>query len=226
MDESPQAGSAAKEAADAPPVTRWHLVRHAPVIGAGKGSLGLLYKTHDEPADTSNDAAFRFLADWLPAGARLITSGLKRTEATADAILAQGYAAGPRSVEDRFEEQFYGDWHGESRDALTSGDGPAPHNFWFHAAEHRPPKGESFLDVCARVSRGLDDITERHAGENIVLVGHGGTFRACLAHALGLDPDRALTISVDNLSVTRIDHRAGPGAGGDWRTVYVNRRPG
>ena len=53
---------------DSAQVTRWHLVRHAPVVGAGKGALGLLYATHDEPADTSEAAAFRWLAEWLPQG--------------------------------------------------------------------------------------------------------------------------------------------------------------
>ena len=67
-------------------VTRWHLVRHAPVVGAGKGALGLLYKTHDDPADTADAPAFRFLSGWLPAGAVLISSGLRRTDATADAL--------------------------------------------------------------------------------------------------------------------------------------------
>ncbi|MEO0499745.1 MAG: histidine phosphatase family protein [Pseudomonadota bacterium] len=207
------------------PVTRWHLVRHAPVIGAGPGALGLLYATHDEPADTSDRAAFDWLANWLPRRARLITSGLKRTEATADAILAAGWRAGPRGVDARFQEQHYGDWHGAARDTLADARRAPPHNFWFHSAAERPPGGESFADVHARVSAALDNLSREHAGETIVLVGHGGTFRAALAHALGLDLDRALTISVANLSVTRIDHRPGACAGGDWRTVYVNRRP-
>jgi broad specificity phosphatase PhoE len=211
-------------------VTRWHLVRHAPVIGAGKGALGLLYKTHDEPADVSDAAAFGFLASWLPKGALMISSGLTRTNQTADAIVAAGYEPAERIEDACFQEQFYGDWHGADRRALQGdGDGRAdvtPHNFWFHAAADAVPGGESFLDVCARVSAGLAAQTAAHAGRNIVLVGHGGTFRAALAHAMGIEPDRALTISVDNLSVTRIDHRPGTGRGGHWRTVYVNRRPG
>ena len=102
----------------------------------------------------------------------------------------------------------------------------APHNFWFHVAAEKPPGGESFEEVHARVSTALEELSAWHAGRNLILVGHGGTFRAALAHALGIPLDRALTISVDNLSVSRIDHRPGGGAGGDWRTVYVNRRPG
>lgn len=210
--------------------TRWHLVRHAPVVGAGRGALGLLYKTHDDPADVSDRPSYRWLASWLPENAILITSGLKRTEATADAFVAEGYRAAERHVDTRFEEQFYGGWHGADRDTLKDARTASPHNFWFHSAAEQPPGGESFAQVYARVSSALNDWSDRMAGRDIVLVGHGGTFRACLAHAMGLDLERALTISVDNLSVTRIDRRTSVASegikGGDWRTVYVNRRPG
>ena len=102
--------------------------------------------------------------------------------------------------------------------------GPPGHKFWFTTADDHPPGGESFRGVATRVSDALDGVTAGYPGRNIVAVAHGGTIRAALAHALGLDLDRALTISVDNLSMTRIDHKAGPGLGGDWRVVYVNRR--
>lgn len=207
-------------------VTRWHLVRHSPVVGAGKGALGLLYKTHDDPADTADAPAFRFLSGWLPAGAVLISSGLRRTDATADALLAAGYEAGERRSDARFQEQFYGDWHGADRQVIANTPARSPHNFWFHDAATQPPGGESFLDLCKRVAAVLEALSAELAGRDIVLVGHGGTFRAAMAHALGIPPDRALTISFDNLSVTRIDHRPGAHAGGAWRTVYVNRRPG
>ena len=46
-----------------------------------------------------------------------------------------------------------------------------------------------------------------------------------LAWSLGIDPDTALGISIENLSTTRVDHVAGTGLGGDWRLVYLNVRP-
>ncbi|MBV7255742.1 hypothetical protein KCG44_02965 [Pacificimonas sp. WHA3] len=38
----------------------------------------------------------------------LITSGLKRTEATADAFIAEGYAAAERHIDARFEARVCG----------------------------------------------------------------------------------------------------------------------
>ncbi len=43
--------------------------------------------------------------------------------------------------------------------------------------------------------------------------------------ALGLDPEAALAISIDNCSITRIDRIDGPGLGHGWRVMTVNRPP-
>ena len=203
-------------------ITRWYFVRHAPV----PHSASLLYATPDEPADCSNSAAFTALAGLLPVRARLLTTGLKRTEATADAIIAAGWAAVSRGIDVRLAEQHYGQWHGHSQTRLRAEliDQPR-HKHWFTTAADQPPGGESFITVAARVTAAMQAQTRDHAGQSVVAVAHGGTIRAALALALGIELDRALTISVHNLSVTRIDHVPGAGLGGDWRVVYTNRRP-
>lgn len=203
-------------------VTRWYFVRHAPVIGA----QSLLYSTHDEPADCSDRAAFQFLAGFLPKRDPLVlTSGLQRTNATAEAIRAAGWPVGTPEIEPRLAEQYYGDWHGKSlEDIKELRTGPA-HKHWWSTADDLPEGGESFRMQYARVAEAMDAWTARAAGRDIVAVAHGGTVRAALAYALGIDLDRALTLSCANLSVTRIDHVPGDGIGGDWRVVFVNRRP-
>ena len=50
---------------------------------------------------------------------------------------------------------------------------------------------------------------------------HGGVIRAAVAHALGISADSALHLSVENLSLTRLDRRA---AG--WLVGCVNELPG
>lgn len=202
------------------PVTRWHFVRHAPVIGADS----LLYATHDEAADVTDAATFDWLAKAVPAADVFISSGLRRTDATAAAMLAAGYKAPAMLRDARFAEQHYGTWHGAGEAAIAASLAPPRHNFWFTTADDAPPGGERFRDVARRVAEGVEAVTAANPGAAITCVAHGGTIRAALAHALGIDLDRALTISVHNLSVTRIDHMPGEGKGGDWRTVYVNRR--
>ena len=99
------------------------------------------------------------------------------------------------------------------------------HRFWHAPAHEAPPCGESFLMVVERVSRAIRRLTEAYAGPDIIAVAHGGTIRAALGLALGLDPEAALAISIDNCSITRIDRVDGPGLGHGWRVVTVNRPP-
>lgn len=50
---------------------------------------------------------------------------------------------------------------------------------------YRVPEGERLLDVEARVMPVIHDIVERHRGENILVVGHGGVNRIILLNAIG-----------------------------------------
>ena len=75
------------------------------------------------------------------------------------------------------------------------------------------------------MSRAIHRLVETHPGRDIIAVAHGGTIRAVLALALGLDPEAALAFTIENCSITRIDHIDGAGIGHDWRVVTVNRPP-
>ena len=44
-----------------------------------------------------------------------------------------------------------------------------------------------------------------------------------LAEALGLDPETSLSFSLENLSLTRLDHIESGDDSGIWRIVCVNR---
>jgi len=81
------------------------------------------------------------------------------------------------------------------------------------------------VQVMDRVAAALRRLTAVHAGRDIVCVAHGGSIRAALAMALGLDPEAALAFSIETLSLTRIDHIDGPGAGHGWRVGMVNLPP-
>ena len=68
-------------------------------------------------------------------------------------------------------------------------------------------------------------MNEEHRGRDIVAVTHGGTIRAALALALAVPLQTALAFTVENCSLTRIDHLAIDDAPGLWRVVAVNHRP-
>ncbi len=75
------------------------------------------------------------------------------------------------------------------------------HDFWPTSHAERPEDGESFEDVIARVGLGLERLAAAHAGEDLVIVCHGGPIRAAMAHVLRLGGDGALRFSVGNISL-------------------------
>lgn len=201
--------------------TRWWWVRHAPV-----DSAGIIYGQMDMPCDTSHLATYEGLAALLPGGAQWVVTPLRRTQQTAAAIIA-ARGDSPAWLEvPAFMEQNFGEWQGRPRDEVAAKQPERWNQFWLAPAEHAPPGGESFADLVARTRGAVAEISEREAGSDIIAVTHGGTIRAALAVALNLPPAQALAFVVDNCSLTRLDHIAGPkGEAPAWRVVTVNRNP-
>lgn len=200
--------------------TSWWWVRHAPVTETN----GRIYGATDPNADTDDPPSYAGLHAMLPPDAFWVTSHLRRTRQTAAAIAA----AGGRAIDPREEpglgEQDFGDWHGMTYNEVYAL--PSAHRFWLAPATHCPPGGESFADLCVRVTRVIHRLTAEWAGRDIVAVAHGGTIRAALAVALDLDPEGALRFATENLSVTRIDHFTGDdGHPESWRVAWQNRLP-
>nr|WP_237182495.1 histidine phosphatase family protein [Roseomonas marmotae] len=165
-------------------------------------------------------AAYRWLATRLPAGARWFTTPLSRTQATAAAIFAAGLPPVGLEVEPRFVEQHLGEWQGMTHEEFTALLTEPPHPFWPHSAGERPPGGESLADVIGRVGPALEDMAEQMPGQDIVIIAHGGSIRAAVAHAMRLDPHQAFQLSVKNLSLTRLERH-----GADWRVASINEEP-
>jgi broad specificity phosphatase PhoE len=206
--------------------TRWWFVRHAPV----PNPEGRCYGQHDLDCDVTNAAAFASLARRLPAQPVWMATTLRRTQATMNAIhAARGTRPDPLHLERELIEQSFGEWQGRTYAELGAfgrgGDAGVSHRFWLAPAHSVPPGGESFVQVMERVATAVRRLTAAHAGHDIVCVAHGGSIRAALAMALGLDPEAALAFSIETLSLTRIDHIDGPAAGHGWRVSAVNLPP-
>ena len=201
--------------------TRFFLIRHALVEPSARA---ILYGNMDvalcDLAMREEAALYRWLAARLPAPARWFVTNLSRTRATAAAIFAAGHPQSALETEPQFAEQSLGDWQGIPHDALPALLSHTPHPFWPHHGEEKPPGGESFREVLARVGGALERIADALEGQDVVIVAHGGSIRAALAHAMDLRPDQALNFSIRNLSLSRIEKH-----GADWRVVSVNEEP-
>lgn len=201
--------------------TRFHLIRHALVEPAARAMLyGSLDVALCEVTLRDEVALYRWLAHRLPRPAAWVVSSLSRTRLTARAIFAAGYPDAPLADEHDLREQELGEWQGLAHEALVERLRHPPHPFWPHAAEEVPPGGESFATVRARVAPVLERLAETHAGGDVVIVAHGGSIRAALAHALDLTAHQALVFSIRNLGLTRLE-KHGP----DWRVASVNEEP-
>jgi alpha-ribazole phosphatase len=209
-------------------VTRWWWIRHAPVTCF----TGKIYGQLDVPADCSESELFPGLARTLPRDAVWVASNLRRTHDTAEAIEKAGLELPTLVIEPDLAEQSFGDWQGCTHQDLAALRGNDWHRFWLAPAHQRPPGGESFADLVDRAARAIDRLTREHRGRDIVAVAHGGTIRAAVAVAMGLEAERALALAVDNCSLTRLDHIDGPLSSaseasdeGVWRVCHLNVPP-
>ena len=201
--------------------TRFHLIRHALVEAPARAMLyGAMDVALCDVTLKEEAALYRWLAHRLPRPATWVVSSLSRTRLTAQAIFAAGYPGQDLAVEPDLREQELGEWQGLAHEALVARLRDKPHPFWPHGAEEVPPGGESFAAMQARVAPVLERLAEAHEGGDVVIIAHGGSIRAALAHALGLTGHQALAFSIRNLGVTRLERVAG-----DWRVAAVNEEP-
>jgi len=202
--------------------TRFWLIRHALVE---ENARAILYGVMDVPlCETTlleQAPMYRALARRLPRPATWKVTPLSRTRRTAQAIFAAGYPPTELQVEPDLIEQDLGDWQGLPHDDLPARLALPKHAFWPLAGDEVPPGGESMEAVIARTGAALERLANTNRDRDVVIVSHGGTIRAAVAHALRIEADNALHLSIQNLSLTRLE-RTPEG----WRVVCVNELPG
>ncbi|ETW99225.1 MAG: hypothetical protein ETSY1_15820 [Candidatus Entotheonella factor] len=199
--------------------TRWWWIRHAPVPQLADR----IYGSTDPDADVSDVQRFTLLAQSLPPQAVWVVSSLRRTHQTAKAIEAAGYALPELIVEPGFIEQNFGALHGVLHVEHETARTDPFRDIWPTPPDVTPPGGESFVDVMSRVAAAVERLSEHHRGRDIVCIGHGGSIRAAVAHALGLSPVQALSLSFKNLTLTRLQQLHSVMDGGpSWQVLGFN----
>ncbi|SMX36925.1 histidine phosphatase family protein [Maliponia aquimaris] len=166
------------------------LIRHAPALHGGR-----LCGRTDVPADLS-DVALAPLRALLAGVAHRVASPALRCVQTAGAL----WTGQDIPIDDRLWEQDFGAQDGLPFDRVPDL-GPLSSEA---LAAHRPPGGESFADMAARVRPALEALASKARAEGpVAVVAHAGTVRAALALALGTVPP-ALAFEVAPLSLTRL----------------------
>lgn len=80
--------------------------------------------------------------------------------------------------------------------------------------------GENLIDVRNRAISAISEIVERHKGEEVAIVGHGGTNRIILCEATGLDLKNLLRLEQDFGCMNIIDYYDGTSV-----VKLLNQRP-
>ena len=186
--------------------TRLLMIRHAPALHGGA-----LAGRRDVAADVSQTdqiAALRARLDARDISQILVSPALRCVQ-TAQAIWPENKVF---RHDMRLWEQDFGAWEGVPFADLPDL-GPLSSE---QLARHAPPGGESFLDLCARVTPALQELAQ--GSGCVAVIAHAGVVRAGLALALEAHAP-ALRFEVAPLSVTEISCVAGHG----WSIAGVNR---
>jgi alpha-ribazole phosphatase len=202
--------------------TSFWLIRHALVEENARAFLyGVMDVPLCEPTLLEQAPMYRSLATRLPRPADWLVTPLSRTRRTAETIFAHGYPRTELNVEPGLIEQSLGEWQGLPHHELPPRLQYPAHAFWPLAGQEKPPGGESMEEVIVRVGETMERLAETHAGGDVVIVSHGGAIRGAIAHALSIGSDNALHMSIQNLSLTRLQSTPD-----GWRVACVNELPG
>ena len=154
----------------------------------------------------------------LPAGQRpevVITSPyLRARETWRLAAEASGLDLPAPVTDDRLVDRRLGDLEMMTRAAIAERY-PDEEERRAEAGDHRyrPPGGESFADIEARLGSFLADLNSAYAGRRVVVVAHDAVVLMMRAVIERLDWDGVVRVSagnsVRNASVTRFDGRSG-----------------
>lgn len=175
------------------------LVRHGDVEG-GKLLLGHT----DSPLSDEGRQAVRLTAAKLASTKidALYSSDLSRSVESASII---GEARGlPATRVSAFRELHMGEWDGLHTSEVFKTQREELDRWWRDPAGYRTPGGEGLADLHARVVPALMEVVERHRGETVCLVAHGGVNRVILFAAMGLSLSNYYTVSQDYACVNRL----------------------
>lgn len=131
-------------------------------------------------------------------------SDLQRSEQTARTV-ARGHGLEVTPLAE-LRELDLGSWEGLLFEEIRSSQSEAYALRGKDPGGFRPPSGESFGDLHARVVPVVEAIASRHSG-SILIVGHAGVNRVLLCHALGMPLNHLFRIDQDYgaLNVIRLD---------------------
>jgi len=198
-------------------MTKIYLIRH----GETEGAESRRYKGHiDVPLSENGIEQIKRVSEYLfkntdtPPIPPLVRGGnggvdavycsdLSRAKKSAE-IIAGPHGLKPVIVKG-LKERSFGVWEGMSFDEIKMR-WPDAFNAWAaNPLKFSPMDGESTLDVRDRGMKAFNEIAEKHDGQNIAIVSHGGVIRVILCELLGIPLENIFRIEQDFAALNVIE---------------------
>ena len=140
-----------------------------------------------------------------------LSTDLKRGLDTAK-IIAEFHDK-PLLIDTALRERSFGIFEGTNRTAFYSHERSLadPYN-------HRPEKGESFMDLYERAKHFVNRITEKYAHKSVLAASHGDFVRMCLGVLQALPIEKACQISQANACINVLQLSSN----GAWQILKFN----
>jgi alpha-ribazole phosphatase/probable phosphoglycerate mutase len=191
-------------------VTKVYLIRH----GETEDSEIRRYKGHiDVPLSEKGVEQMKKLSKFMnteifpnPASCILnaiYCSSLSRAIKSAE-IIAEPYDLKPVIMEE-LKERNFGVWEGMTFNEIAE-KYPVEFRAWVSdPLRYSPVEGESTREVRDRVLQAFNKIVEKHDGDNIAIVAHGGVNRIILCEILGMPLENIFRIEQDLAALNVIE---------------------
>lgn len=183
-------------------ITRLYLIRHGQVVNHHE----YRYNGHHDVdiTDEGVEQMYRLGGFMLDKGiTALYSSDLLRARKGAE-IIGGELGIRPTALGE-LRELSLGRWEGLTRQEAADRY-PEEAEFRFRdLATGKVKGGESLVDLRARVLPALEEVIERHAGETVCVVAHGGVNRVVLSDAMGLGLENFFRVEQDYGCLNVID---------------------
>lgn len=164
------------------------LLRHGEPAG-GNRVRGKVDDPLSEQGWTQMQRAVEQRAVWT----QIVTSPLQRCARFAEHVAAQQDV--PLRVDAKLAEIDFGEWDGQTPEALWSHSPDEVRRYFSDPTAHPPPGGEPYGEFETRVLQAWADIVGEATGRWLV-VAHGGTIRVILSHVLRIPPQNLFSLEV------------------------------
>jgi alpha-ribazole phosphatase len=116
--------------------------------------------------------------------------------------LASALNLGDAILDENLKELHFGDWEMQAWNDIPRD----IFDVWAQDyANLAPPNGETFSQLQQRGLQFLAQIQAKHAGQQLLIVTHGGMIRALLAHVLNMELKGLFRFNIDYASMTQLE---------------------